>query len=80
MMCLNIGHLKSINFPFGTNGKLMVLGVPILKHLRVHFYGETWKIISITPSSMEHWLSHPGQESRQEITEIVPLSESSGKT
>ena len=29
------GHLKSINFPFGTNGKLMVLGVPILKHFRV---------------------------------------------
>ena len=24
-----------INFPFGTNGKLMVLGVPILKHFRV---------------------------------------------
>ena len=23
------------NFPFGTNGKLMVLGVPILKHFRV---------------------------------------------
>ena len=26
-MCLNIGTLKTINFPFGTNG---VLGVPIL--------------------------------------------------
>ena len=24
----------NINFPFGTNGKLMVLGVPILKHFR----------------------------------------------
>ena len=32
MMCLNIGAPKSINFPFGTNGKLMLLGVPILKH------------------------------------------------
>ena len=31
---LNIGTPKHINFPFGTNGKLMVLGVPILKHLR----------------------------------------------
>ena len=30
-----LGHLKTINFPFGTNGKLMVLGVPILKHFRV---------------------------------------------
>ena len=32
-MCLNIGTpKKNINFPFETNGKLMVLGVPILKH------------------------------------------------
>ena len=23
---------KTINFPFGTNGKLMVFGVPILNH------------------------------------------------
>ena len=35
-MCLNIGTLKTVNFPFGTNGKLMVLGVPILKHFRVY--------------------------------------------
>ena len=32
---LNIGTPKTINFLFGTNGKLMVLGVPILKHFRV---------------------------------------------
>ena len=30
-----LGHLKNINFPFETNGKLMILGVPILKHFRV---------------------------------------------
>ena len=24
-----------INFPFGTNGKLIILGVPILKHITV---------------------------------------------
>ena len=35
MMCFKLGHLQSINYPFGTNGKLMVLGVPILNHLRV---------------------------------------------
>ena len=29
-----LGHLKTINFPFETNGKLMRLGVPILKHFR----------------------------------------------
>ena len=34
-MCLNIRTPKNINFPFETNGKLMILGVPILKHFRV---------------------------------------------
>ena len=34
-MCLNIGTHKTVNFPFETNGKLMVLGVPILKNFRV---------------------------------------------
>ena len=28
-------QLKGINFSFGTNGKLMVLDVPILKYFRV---------------------------------------------
>ena len=35
-MCLNIGTPKKINFSFETNGKLMALGVPILKHFRVN--------------------------------------------
>ena len=35
IMSLNIGTPKNINFPFATNGKIMVLGVPILKHFRV---------------------------------------------
>ena len=39
-MCLNTGTLKNINFSFDTNGKLMALGVPILKHFRV-FYIDT---------------------------------------
>ena len=34
-MCLNTGTPKNINFSLETNGKLMALGVPILKHLRV---------------------------------------------
>ena len=34
-MCLNIGTPKNINFSFETNRKLMALGVPILKHIRV---------------------------------------------
>ena len=35
IMCSNIGTPKTFHFPFGTNGKLMVLGVPLLKHFRV---------------------------------------------
>ena len=35
-MCSNIGTPNNHHFPFGTNGKLVVLGVPILlKHFRV---------------------------------------------
>ena len=34
-MCLNIGTSKNINLSFETNGKLMALGVSILKHFRV---------------------------------------------
>ena len=34
LLCLNIGTPKTINFPFGTNGKLMVLGVPIRVSLK----------------------------------------------
>ena len=30
-----LGHLKIINFPFGINGKLMTLGVQLLKHIYV---------------------------------------------
>ena len=37
-----MGHLKTINFLFRTNGKLIVLSVPILKHFRVcNFAGES---------------------------------------
>ena len=36
VLCLNIGTLKTINFSFRTNGKLMVLGAPILKQYRVY--------------------------------------------
>ena len=33
LKCLNIGTPKTINFPFVPNGKLMILGVPIFKHI-----------------------------------------------
>ena len=35
IMCSNIGTPNSHHFPFGTNGKEVLLGVPVLKHFRV---------------------------------------------
>ena len=32
-MCLKFGTPKTINFPFETNGKFIILGVPIFKHM-----------------------------------------------
>ena len=34
-MCSNIGTPNNHHFPFGTNGKVVVSGVPIFKHFRV---------------------------------------------
>ena len=36
IICLNIGTPDKHHFPFGTNGKVVVFGVPILKHFRVY--------------------------------------------
>ena len=36
IMCSNIRTPNNHHFPFGTNGKVVVLGVPILKHFRVY--------------------------------------------
>ena len=35
LMCLNTGTPNNHHFQFWTNGKVVVLGVPILKHFRV---------------------------------------------
>ena len=43
-MCLNTGTPKNINFLFETNGKLMALGVPILKHFRVFRFSKIARI------------------------------------
>ena len=37
-MCLNIGTPNNHYFSFETNGKVVVFGVPILKHFRVNGY------------------------------------------
>ena len=36
VMCLNNRTPQNHHFPFGTNGKVVVLGVPILKHFRLY--------------------------------------------
>ena len=40
-----------INFPFGTNGKLIILGVPILKHIIVstlyHLHQSSNTLVSV---------------------------------
>ena len=39
-MCLNFGAPKNDKFPFGTfgtNGKSIILGVPILKHITLRY-------------------------------------------
>ena len=49
-MCLNTGTPKNINFSFETNGKLMALGVPILKHFRlciVSFWAAADNVIDV---------------------------------
>ena len=35
--CSNIRTPDNPHFPFGTNGKVVVLGVPILKHFKVDY-------------------------------------------
>ena len=35
IMSLNFGIPKNINFPFGTNGNLLFICAPILKHIMV---------------------------------------------
>ena len=60
-MCLNTGTPKNINFSFETNGKLMALGVPILKHFRV-FSLPFLTIFSLYKSKVQHDLPQPELE------------------
>ena len=49
-MCINFGTPKTINFPFRTNGKSMILGVPMLKHITVACLNECTEIAIALPS------------------------------
>ena len=48
-MCLNTGTPKKNNFSLETNGKLMALGVPILKHFRVFPFFVRFITIAVIP-------------------------------
>ena len=50
-MCSNIGTPNNHHFPFGTNGKVVVLGVPILKHFRVIITDTAFYLASVN----FHW-------------------------
>ena len=52
-MCLYLGNLKMINFPFGKNGKLIVLGVPILSNYS--------SLIESKENYWSHGIYHEGQ-------------------
>ena len=61
VICLNFGTPKMINFPFGTNGKLIILVVPILKHITVVFkvhvhdvWMDGWLTCDLTSFSTVH--------------------------
>ena len=51
-------HIKAINFPFGTYRKMMILGVPILKLIRVRVdkYSEITGAQTLISHSIQHGL------------------------
>ena len=61
-MCLNFGIPKLINFPFGTNGKSIILGVPILEHIKVYIF----TVLTI--------FSSPGRSPGRAIIVLPPAS------
>ena len=56
-----------MNFPFGTNGKVTILGVPILKHIRVN--GAKKPILGQNP----HEVSDSDQISPRFLKEMTSL-------
>ena len=54
-MCSNTGTPNNHHFPFGTNGKVVVLGVPILKHLSVLYFSESRCALDLN-NDIEHAL------------------------
>ena len=75
-MCSNIGTTKTINFPFGTNGKLMVLDVHILKHFRVLYYsiGSNSSIPELLRQHSSEKLQKPTRPASASIRKTRPPS------
>ena len=63
-MCLNIGTSNNHHFPFGINRKVVVLGIPILKHFRVL---ENLKIDNYP----EHYHMQQGQADQEDDDNII---------
>ena len=72
-MCSNIGMPINHHFPFGTNGKVVVLGVPILKHFRV--YGKKRKQLSqkYSQSISQTLISQHINIKEYSLEEIIPI-------
>ena len=52
IMCLDIGTPNNHGFPFRTNGKIVVLGVPIFKHFRVELkYKDVSSLVTVVTVS-----------------------------
>ena len=72
-----------INFPFGTNGNSIILGVPILKHitehvLRVYFSLplSALQIMESIPNTVElQWLEHLWDHENEFETGVVRANE-----
>ena len=54
IICSKIGTPNNHHFPFGTNGNVVVLGVPILKHFRVFMH--TSVVIMPLCKVLVYWL------------------------
>ena len=72
-MCSNTGTPNNHHFLFGTNGKVVVLGVPILKHFRVdptkcHIM---WRLIWAGTVSLRPFYGFPGKNGLTKMNECL---------
>ena len=68
---LILGHLKTINFPFGTNGKLIVLGAPILQQIRMYRFFTTADVITTCTNYYSQPSEFNGESSPSESSPTI---------